>query len=140
MISVLGFFVSLIFIILSILHFHWAFGGKWGFEKALPTNTEGEKVLNPSNFESAIVGIGLLFFSIYYLLKIGIISADLPSWIVDYSGWVISAIFILRAIGDFKYIGFFKKIKSTDFGKLDTKFYSPLCLMLGVIGILLEII
>ena len=140
MISVLGILVSLIYIILSGLHFHWAFGGKWGFEKALPTNVEGEKVLKPSNLESAIVGIGLLLFSIYYLLKVGIISADLPRWIIDYSGWVISAIFILRAIGDFKYIGFFKRIKNTDFGKLDTKFYSPLCLMLSIIGILLEII
>jgi len=138
--TILGIIESIIFIILSGIHFNWAFGGKWGFEKALPTNENGEKVLNPKRIDSAIVGLGLFIFAIYYLLKVGLISLEIPNWIMYYAGWLIAAIFIARAIGEFKYIGFFKKIKNTNFGKLDSKYYSPLCLIIGLIGITLELI
>ena len=56
-----------------------------------------------------------------------------------YVGWVISSIFILRSIGDFKYIGFFKKLKTSKFGKMDSKLFSPLCLTIGLIGIIIEL-
>ncbi|WP_222439555.1 DUF3995 domain-containing protein [Spirosoma utsteinense] len=32
-----------------------------------------------------------------------------------------------------RYVGFFKKIKHTPFGKNDTRYYSPLCLLIGVL-------
>jgi len=130
---------SLILLVLSLIHFSWVFGSTWGLDKALPTNPEGIKVLNPSKFDSAIVAIGLLLFAIFYLLKGDFISLSVPSYILRYAGWTISAIFILRAIGDFKYIGFFKKVKSTEFAKLDTMLYSPLCLGLGVIALWIEV-
>jgi len=44
------------------------------------------------------------------------------------------SIFLLRAIGDFNYVGFFKKIKDTNFGKMDSKYYSPLCLVIAIMG------
>ncbi len=131
---------SLILLGLSLIHFSWVLGSKWGLNKALPTNSEGVKVLNPSWFDSAMVAIGLLLFTTYYLLKGNFISLSVPSYIMAYAGWAISAIFILRAIGDFKYIGFFKSITGTEFASLDTMFYSPLCLGLGIIGIVLEVI
>ncbi|WP_307347298.1 DUF3995 domain-containing protein [Metabacillus malikii] len=46
---------------------------------------------------------------------------------------IITFIFFLRAIGDFKYLGFTKKIKNTNFSKYDTALYTPLCLYLGLI-------
>jgi len=136
MLSLLLFFV---FLALSLIHFNWAFGGKWGFNNALPTNNEGKRVLNPKKIDSAIVAIGLLLFANFYLFKGNWINIAINNWITNYSGWLISSIFLLRAIGDFKYIGFFKKVKSTEFAKLDTKFYAPLCLMIGFIGVLIEI-
>ncbi len=128
--------VSLIFLVLSLIHFNWAFGSKWGITKAIPTDNTGKKVMHPDAKASAIVGLGLLFFSLYYATHL--IHLDLPGW-TSYIGWCISAIFILRSIGDFKYIGFFKKIKGTEFAEMDTKLYVPLCLVIGLIGILLEI-
>ena len=50
-----------------------------------------------------------------------------------YSGIFLSTIFILRAIGEFNAVGFFKKIKDTEFAIYGTKYFSPLCLILGVI-------
>ncbi len=136
MLSVL---LSSSFFALGIIHFHWALGGAWGFDKALPVRKSGERILNPQKIDSAIVGLGLTLFGLFYFFKSGIIEYDLPNWLVKYGGWAISIIFLLRAMGEFKYIGFFKRIKETEFGKLDTKFYSPLSLLIGLIGIILEV-
>ncbi len=128
-----------IFTALALLHLHWGFGGEWGFEKSLPTNEEGKRMLNPKKKDSLIVGVGLLFFATFYLLKAKGIVLDLPAWVMAVAGWLIPVIFLLRAMGDFNYIGFFKRVKHTDFGIRDTRFYSPLCLFIGVIGVLIAV-
>jgi len=128
-----------IFSILSGIHWNWVFGGSWGFDNSIPTNFEGNKIFNPKKIESSIVAIGLLVFATYYFLISNLISIELPNWISIYIGWVISSIFILRSIGDFKYIGFFKKLKTSKFGKMDSKLFSPLCLTIGLIGIIIEL-
>ena len=45
--------------------------------------------------------------------------------------WVLAAAMLLRALGDFRYVGFFKRVRTGRFAELDTKFYTPLCLALA---------
>ena len=137
---ILSILLSIILIGLGLIHFSWVVGGKFGFAESLPTKESGERVLNPKKIDSAIVGIGLTAFGIFYVLKSGIFEYNLPEWIMKYGSWIIPTIFLLRAIGEFKYIGFFKSIKKTDFGKLDTKFFSPLCLIIGIFGIIIQLL
>lgn len=120
---------------LSLIHFYWALGGQWGFAAALPANEQGKRILNPKKIDSTIVATGLLAFTIYILIYRGFIEFHLLAWVHNYGIWLVSTIFLLRAIGDFKYVGFFKKIKNTDFAGRDTKFYSPLCLWLSTSSI-----
>lgn len=134
MVLVLGGLLILVFGILSGIHFYWAFGGKWGFLGALPTNKEGMTVLNPRAIDSALVGFGLLIFALFYCIKIGIFSIALPNWLLLYGGWILPFIFLVRVIGDTKYVGLFKKVKTTEFAKRDTKYYVPLCILLTVTG------
>jgi len=137
---ILSILLSIILIGLGLIHFNWVVGGTFGFAESLPTKESGERVLNPKKIDSAIVGIGLTVFGIFYILKSGIIEYNLPDWILKYGSWIIPIIFLLRAIGEFKYVGFFKSVKKTDFGKLDTKLFSPLCLIIGVFGIVIQLI
>ena len=137
---ILSLILVVVFAILGVIHLSWVFGSKWGFAESLPTNEKGERVLNPKKFDSAIVGLGLCFFALFYLIKSGLFTLDIPSWIAQYGSWIIPSIFLLRVIGDFKYIGFFKRIKETDFGKRDSKLFSPLCLGIGLIGVVCNII
>ena len=37
-----------------------------------------------------------------------------------------------RAIGEFRYVGFFKRVVGSRFATLDTFVYSPLCLALAI--------
>ena len=136
---ILSILLSSIFILLGIVHLNWVFGGKFGFTESLPTKKSGERVLNPKRIDSAIVGTGLTLFGIFYIFKSGLVDYYLSTSILMYGGWIIPGIFILRAIGEFQYVGFFKKIRTTNFGKLDTKFISPLCLVIGILGIIVQV-
>ena len=140
MIALFGMIGGFILFVLGILHFHWAVGGDFGFENSLPTNEEGVKVLNPKKRDSAVVGFGLCFFSILFLVKSSLITFQLPSIVLDYGLWLVIVIFSLRTIGDFKYIGMFKKVKNTPFADMDTKFYIPLCISLAIMGLMIEVL
>ncbi|WP_422362099.1 DUF3995 domain-containing protein [Reichenbachiella sp.] len=126
----------LIFSVLACLHFSWALGSNWGFAAALPTTAEGEFLLQPTPIDSAIVGFGLLAFAIYYLLQTQWINKPLPNKINRIIGWIIPGIFLLRAVGDFQYVGIFKPPMETVFAQADFFFYSPLCLLIALLGFL----
>ena len=118
---------SLILILLALLHFYWALGYEWGLDKAIPTEIKGQSILNPPKILTALVGIFLLGFS-YIANRL---AQGQPDNIIVYMGWIIGVLFILRAIGEFKIVGIFKKIKGTLFAKYDTYLYIPLCLFIG---------
>ena len=138
--TILGLLLFMLFASISLLHFYWLFGGQFGLAHALPTDTAGNRVINPNKFETALVSITLLAFAIFYLIKIGFLPYNLPQVILNYGGWLLSLIFISRAIGDFKYVGFFKKITTTTFAKFDTKYFSYISLCIGVLAVLIELI
>ncbi|MDP5200469.1 DUF3995 domain-containing protein [Flavobacterium sp. DG2-3] len=98
-----------IFLFLSLVHFYWAFGGKWGAEGVYPTPDAETPPKNPGIVPTLIVAIGLFAFAVFYLIKVRIILLELPLWLQNYGLWVLTSIFAIRAIGDFKYLGFSKK-------------------------------
>lgn len=140
MTTVIAIILFLIFLFISSIHFYWAFGGKWGSDAVLPTKDDNNtNVLNPSILPTLIVAFGLFGFGLFILVTSGLITFSTPQWLSKYGLWIIAGIFTLRAIGDFNYVGFFKKIKQTKFGKNDTKYFSPLCLTIGILTIILEL-
>lgn len=127
----------LVFAAISALHFYWGLGGKWGSYSVVPTKDDGSPVFIPGAISTFIVAIGLLCFAVFYLIKYGLIAIGLPEFISKYGYWIIISIFILRAIGDFNYVGLFKKHKNSKFATNDTKYYSPLCLLIGILTLIL---
>jgi hypothetical protein len=128
----------LIFLVLSSIHIYWALGGQWGKDAAIPTKNNNSKVISPGFLPTFFVALCLLGFGILILAEAKILNVPIPASVSKYGLWIIAFIFIARAIGEFKYIGFFKKNKHTEFGQNDTKYYSPLCLAIGALTIILE--
>ena len=131
-----------IFLFLSGLHIYWGFGGKWGNGAVIPTKNDNIKVMMPEAFTTFIVALGLFGFAVLVFLCSVDFDFVIPKWldiVHKYGLWVIASIFILRSIGDFNYVGFFKKYKTTKFGLNDTKYYSPLCLTIGILTVILEL-
>jgi len=133
-------FLFFLFLILGIIHFYWASGGQWGIEQALPKNKDGVRMLNPRKIDSVVVGFGLCIFGVFYLLQTTWITINLSNWLLQSASWMIPAIFLLRAIGDFRYAGFFKKIRNTSFAKWDNQLFSPLCLFIGILGTIIALV
>ncbi|KAA1246641.1 DUF3995 domain-containing protein [Aquimarina sp. RZ0] len=139
MTTIVSIILLAIFIALGFIHFYWLFGGKWGLEMVIPTKNNQTNILSIPKFATLIVALVLLLFGLMYLMKSGFINIQVPNWVTNYGSWLIPSIFILRAIGDFKYLGFFKKIKKTNFAKADSNLFSPLCLSIGILGILIQL-
>lgn len=137
---ILSVILFLTFSVLAGFHFYWFFGGEWGVEKVIPSKGDKANSLSIPKVATLIVGLVLALFGILYLIKSGLLVFPLPNWINNYGFWFIPAVFILRAIGEFKYVGFFKKVKNSEFAKADSKIFSPLCLGIGVFGILIQLL
>lgn len=140
MIYFLGWIAILVLIFISGIHFYWAFGGAWGVKDVIPTKTKDEKIISPPKIATIIVAIIIAGFAAIYAEKMNLISLlFLPNWLLNYGMYIVTSIFIIRAVGEFNYVGFFKRIKNTRFAKNDTKYFSPLCLFLGIVGVLIEL-
>lgn len=126
--------LCLIFVTLSGIHFYWLFGGEWGYKQAVPTKEKGVEPAPVPWHMTLVVALGLLGMALFYLYLADLTSLYIPSWIGNYGKWIVPSIFTIRAIGEFNYVGFFKKVKDTDFAKADTRLFAPLCLGIGIVG------
>lgn len=130
---------SSIFLLLSILHFYWAFGGKLWYDDVLPTSTNGLHKLNPSAAASAFIGFGLMILALLTVGNLGVFGRYVKRKYFRYAALTVAIIFLLRAIGDFRFIGFFKTVNRTRFGINDTQIFSPLCLFIAFLSVLIFI-
>jgi len=137
MVRTLGILLAIIFAILSFFHLYWAAGGRFGIGAAVPT-VGGERLLNPSPFVTILVAAALFAAMLVVLGRLEMWGAFVPGWIFYSGTWVISLLFLLRAIGDFRYVGFFKGVSDTDFARWDTILFSPLCLFIAIAAFLIS--
>lgn len=136
---ILALIAILIFVLIAGIHFYWAFGGRRWTDLAVPSSSHQKPLFTPGPLATVVVGIGLILFAWILALKIGFLNNSLLSdQAITYSSLGVAIIFLLRAIGEFKYIGFFKKVKQTKFGQMDTLYYSPLCLIISFIIIVIN--
>ncbi|MEC4113793.1 DUF3995 domain-containing protein [Myroides pelagicus] len=117
----------LIFLFLSGIHIYWAFGGRWGVEAVLPSK-DGVKKLTPSPVGTLVVASGLAFFS-------GVSAIELESY--QWMYLVVGIVFGLRVIGDFRYVGLFRRVKDSVFAEKDTVIFIPLCVYLSLSNLFL---
>jgi hypothetical protein len=127
----LTWFVAGIGFLISLVHFYWVFGGKKGFWIAVPS-TDGDPLFRPTRAATAVIAVLLAAVGLFVLQLGGYEMIHLPKELLLLGGWALAMIFLLRAIGDFRWLGFFKSKKGSPFAKWDTVLYSPLCLLLGI--------
>ena len=124
-----------LFLLISILHFYWAVGGRYGSITVLPSKPDGQLLFKPGIFSTLVVALGLLIFALITLGNLYIFDQWIGINYIHAGTWIIAIIFIVRAIGDFKFVGFFKRIKGTAFARSDSRIYSPLSLTMGMISL-----
>jgi hypothetical protein len=130
--ALLGFASALLLLSISGLHLYWALGGE-SFKLAAIPQIGNRPSFKPTAW--ATLAVALALFAAAWLvgtqagLRLGdIVPGPLRLWICR----LLALIFLARAIGDFRLVGLFKKIRDSRFAYWDTRVYSPLCLFLAL--------
>lgn len=127
---------------ISALHFYWAAGGRRGRDVVVPTRPSGSNpngasglpVFSPGPLATTAVAVLLVVAAFVVLGAAGLLRLPLPDALIRFGIWALAVVLLLRAIGDFRYVGFFKRVRRTRFAELDTRLFTPLCLTLSVLA------
>lgn len=130
MIFFLAVLVSLCLVVIGLVHVYWILGGKTGVAAAIPTK-DNIPLFKPSTTGTAFVAILLWLASVMLLIQASVVHVSIPEWIARWFCWGMVVAFYGRVIGEFHWVGIFKKYKHSTFAKYDTRLFIPLCFLLG---------
>lgn len=122
---------AIIFFLLAAIHLYWVTGGGAGMDATIPTDSNGRKLFRPGRGIALVVAFGLFVFGLCNMAFTGWLTIGFNPKYVRYGILLIGIIFLLRTIGDFRYIGLTKRHKQSHFARWDTRLYTPLCLFLA---------
>lgn len=124
----------------ALVHVYWAAGGRWGVDAAVPRRSAakgGEALFQPSALTTLAVAVVLVGVAALAALVHSGSTIGMPWFWARTLLAVCGGGFVLRAIGDFHYVGFFKRITDSRFAYLDTRVFSPLILLIGLACLLI---
>jgi len=134
---ILAVFAIAIIAFAAAFHFRWAFGGRRGFEISLPQRPDGQPVLRhllrlwrPA---ALLIASGLVLLAGLVAAKALQLTHGIDPRLLELSLLATGAAFIARAVVPNRYVGFFKRLRSTRWARYDTWLYSPLFLTLGLL-------
>lgn len=122
--------VAGVFICLGLVHVYWASGGRIAWLAAIPEVNE-RPAFTPRRWMTFCVALALFTAALLVALTARLIASPAAHAGARALTFVLGAVLIGRAIGDFRLVGLFKRVRGTRFARLDTALYAPLCAVLG---------
>ncbi|CAB3747139.1 hypothetical protein B7G54_03510 [Burkholderia puraquae] len=116
---------------IALIHVYWALGGRRGKRAATPEQ-DGEPLLRPTAIGTLAVAAALLGGACVVAVRAGWLGPNAYRGATSFAVVALALIFAVRAVGDFRYVGFFKRIRGSRFARMDTLYYSPLCAALAL--------
>jgi len=124
----------------GLIHVWWAVCGMSAGSAVIPVR-DGRPVFRPSRLGTLGV-TGCLFAGALTLLArlglvrvpglvSGVLPARLGASLPHRGAWSLAVLFGLRAVGDFRYVGVFKRVTGTRFARWDTRLFVPLCVVVS---------
>src|SRR5688500_12674436 len=123
---------TLFLLFLSCLHFYWGFGGNLWYADVLPSNSAGSKRLNPGITATFVVAFGLLFLALITIGNLGSWDKSVSRKYFTYGALLVSISLCIRAIGDFKFVGFFMTATGSRFAVNDKQLCTPFCVSIAL--------
>ena len=124
-------FVAGVLCLIAVLHIYWVMGGTWGRAAGVP-EVNGHPAFTPSRFATLSVAVAFFCAAVVALRRGGIVWEAFPGSPIHWITVGLGLVFIIRSVGEFRLVGFFKRVHGTRFAHLDTWLYSPLSLLLGL--------
>lgn len=116
---------------IALVHVYWAFGGRLGKRAAIPEQ-DGVPLLRPTMLGTLAVATALLAGACVVASRAGWLWPNLYPGAIAFAVVALALIFAVRAVGDFRYVGFFKRVRGSRFARMDSVCYSPLCVALSL--------
>lgn len=115
---------------IAAVHFYWASGGTRGITLAIPSapGTSDTPLFAPGRGGAAAVGVLLLVAA---AVAAGHLLQASQTTLLR----LMAVVFTIRAVGEFRYVGFFKRVTDTPFAFWDTRVFSPLCIALSLLAL-----
>jgi hypothetical protein len=118
------------FAVLACLHVYWAFGGQRARVAVVP-ELRGAPSFVPGRIATLFVACLLFACAALVGAATGFIDAPVSPAVIQWGCFGLALLLLLRAIGDFRLVGFFKTVRGSRFAWLDSALYSPLSLALA---------
>jgi hypothetical protein len=133
MIVSLAWCLATILLAIAALHLFWAAGLRPS--GAVIPERDGQPVFAPRRPITMFMALLFTLSAWVLLVRSGAIlppAVPVLPRLIRWATWGIAMIFVLRAVGEFHYVGFFKRGRTTRFARMDDRVYSPLALLLGM--------
>jgi Protein of unknown function (DUF3995) len=129
--TIVALLVTAVFALLAAVHVYWGFGGRAGSLGAVP-EVNGRPAFVPSTPATFAVAVGLGLCGVLVAASAGLIFGRVPARWVTWLAFALAVALLARAVGDFRLVGFFKRVRDSRFARMDSAVYAPLCLALGI--------
>jgi hypothetical protein len=123
---------------LGALHVFWALGGRLGFRSTVP-EVNGQRVFKPTRAATFAVALALFVASALVLGRAGTFGSLVPAALFKWPVLLMGFVFLVRAVGEFKLVGLFKRARGTSFARWDSWLFSPLCLAISFAALWLSL-
>lgn len=136
--------LACIYLLLAGVHVYWALGGSLGKDAAVPRLPRKASAGAPGPAEPAmvpaftptrtgtlLVAAVLAAVALMVGARAGLATAPCTGPVLRWAIGLVALAMLARAVGDFRLVGFFKRVTGSPFAWLDTRVYSPLCLALS---------
>jgi hypothetical protein len=131
-IALLTLILATVFALLGAIHVYWAMGPRGTEGSSAVPQVDGVAAFQPTVAGTFAVAAALFFAAGLVATTGGLLPIPMPRIILLIGCVGLGVILVGRAIGDFRLVGFFKRVTGSAFARRDTLAYSPLCLGLGV--------
>jgi len=125
--------LATIFAALSALHVSWVLRSTASSDvtaaanATVPTRADGTPVFRPGRLVTLTVALALAGAAVLVLGRASVMARMAPEAWYAAGTWMLGVVLLLRVIGEFRYVGIFKRERGTRFAALDTRYYTPLC-------------
>ena len=131
--GVVASFLALIFAALAAVHVAWAAGSGGRVEGFVPSDG-GRPLVTPGPLATLAVAAVRAAAALVVLCRAGLVWFGQPPALARIGIWIIALLFAARAVGEFRYVGFFKHVRDTRFARRDTWIFSPLCVVIAALA------
>lgn len=125
----LGWLAVVGLVLAALVHLYWAFGGRRWLAAALPTTADGAPVFVPGVVATVLAAGAML---VQAALLGGLLVVEQPPAVVWWVAIAGAGVLALRTVGDGRYSGFTKSVRSTAYARNDDRVYTPLVVLLAL--------